>query len=183
MKNAKTRIAVAATILGLGGLAGIALNASSQTSAPVAVKPLVRTKVIRQTVHVTKHIKPKHPAVGGTPGAPYRSTSTTTEPIGGVTTAASSTGSAPASSSPAPVTTSSSGAAAAPSPSPESAPVVTHTSGSHAGSGSSGGGAVAPVVTHTSGTSAGSGHSPSSPVVTHTSGTGGGEHEGGDKGD
>ncbi|MFP5388454.1 MAG: hypothetical protein ACLGG5_04055, partial [Thermoleophilia bacterium] len=63
---------MAATILGLGGLAGIALNAGSHTSTPAAVKPLVRTKVIRQTVHVTKHIKPKHPAAGGTPGAPQR---------------------------------------------------------------------------------------------------------------
>jgi hypothetical protein len=193
VKNVKTRVAAAATILGLGGLAGIALNAGGRASAPVGVKPLVRTKVIHQTVHVTKHIKPKHPAAGGTPGSPYRITSTTSEPIGGVTTAASSNGSPPAASSPAPVTTSSSGAAAAPNPGPshESAPVVTHTSGSHsgsAGSGGSGGGTSAPVVTHTSGggASAGSGQSPGNPVVTHTSGAGGGgggEHEGGDKGD
>lgn len=134
MKNAKTRIAAAATILGLGGLAGVALNAGKQAAPPAAVKPLVRTKVIRQTVHVTKHIKPKHPAAGGTPGSPYRTSQTTTEPIGGVTTASSSTGSAPSpSSTAAPVTTSSSGAAAAPSPSPESAPVVTHTSGAGGG--------------------------------------------------
>jgi hypothetical protein len=163
VKNTRTRVAAAATILGLGGLAGVALNAGSKTSTPVGVKPLVRTKVIRQTVHVTKHIKPKRPAAGGTPGSPYRSTSTTTEPVGGVTTASSSTGSAPPSSSPAPVTTSSSGAAA-PAPSSESAPVVTHTSGSSAGSG---GGTSAPVVTHTSGAGGG----------------GGGEREGGDKGD
>jgi hypothetical protein len=161
VKNAKTRVAAAATILGLGGLAGVALNAGSQTSPPAAVKPVVRTKVIRQTVHVTKHVKPKHPAAGGTPGTPYRTTHTTTEPVGGVTTAASSTGSAPSSSTPAPVTTSTSGAAATPSPSTESAPVVTHTSGSPAGSGGSGG-TGAPVVTHTSG-----------------AGGGGGEHEGG----
>lgn len=164
MKNAKTRVAAAATILGLGGLAGIALNAGNQAAPPAAVKPLVRTKVIRQTVHVTKHIKPKHPAVGGTPGSPYRTTSTTTEPIGGVTTGASSTGSAAPTSSTAPVTTASSGAASSPGSTPESAPVVTHTSGA----------------------SAGSGHSPANPVVTHTSGGGGGgggEHEGGDRGD
>ena len=166
MKSTRTRVAAAATILGLGGLAGIALNAGNKVAPPAAVKPLVRTKVIRQTVHVTKHIKPKRPAAGGTPGSPYRTSQTVTEPVGGVTTAASSTGSSPPpSSTAAPVTTSSSGAAAAPSPSPESAPVVTHTSGSHAGSGGSGG-TVAPVVTHTSG-----------------AGGGGEEHEGGDRGD
>ena len=65
MKNLKTRIAAAATILGLGGLTGVALNAGAQKSPPVAEKPLVRTKVIRRTVHVTKHANPKHPVGAG----------------------------------------------------------------------------------------------------------------------
>ena len=65
VKSMKTRIAAAATILGLGGLAGLALSAGRQKpSQPVAAKPLVRTKVIRRTIHVTKHAKPKQPAGG-----------------------------------------------------------------------------------------------------------------------
>ena len=68
VKNLKTRVAAAATIVGLGGLTGIALSAGSQKSAPVAVKPLVRTKVIRRTIHVTKHVKPKHPMGAGAAG-------------------------------------------------------------------------------------------------------------------
>ena len=73
VKNVKTRVAAAATIVGLGGLTGLALSAGSQKSAPVAVKPLVRTKVIRRTIHVTKHVKPKHPvgAGAGITGAGY----------------------------------------------------------------------------------------------------------------
>ena len=65
MKNMKTRVAAAATIVGLGGLTGLALSAGSQKSAPIAAKPLVRTKVIRRTIHVTKHVKPKHPVGAG----------------------------------------------------------------------------------------------------------------------
>ncbi len=65
MKNLKTRIAAGATIVGLGGLTGLALSAGHQKSAPIAAKPLVRTKVIRRTIHVTKHVKPKHPVGAG----------------------------------------------------------------------------------------------------------------------
>jgi hypothetical protein len=55
VKNVKTRIAAGIAIFGLGGLAGLALSAGNQgVSQPVADKPLVRTKVIRRTVHVTK---------------------------------------------------------------------------------------------------------------------------------
>ena len=68
MKSLKTRIAAIATVVGLGGLTGLALSAGSQKSAPVAVKPLVRTKVIRRTIHVTKHAKPKHPMSAGAAG-------------------------------------------------------------------------------------------------------------------
>jgi hypothetical protein len=69
----KTRIAATATVLGLGGIAGFALgqnhNQAPQTS--VADKPAVHTKVIRRTIHVTRHAKPNHPApaAGGAAGA------------------------------------------------------------------------------------------------------------------
>ena len=76
MKNLKTRIAAAATILGLGGLTGVALNAGAQKSPPVAEKPLVRTKVIRRTVHVTKHANPKHPVGAGGGCRPDEASST-----------------------------------------------------------------------------------------------------------
>ena len=62
MKNAKAKVATGATVVLLGGLAGLALSqGSSAPSKPVADKPIVHTKVIRRTVHVTKHAKPKHP--------------------------------------------------------------------------------------------------------------------------
>jgi hypothetical protein len=133
VKNFKTRIAAGATILGLGGLTGLALSAGHQkASQPVAAKPLVRTKVIVRTIHVIKHIKPKHP-VGASPaaGAAHGGAAGGTSGAG-VATGSSSTGSVPSSSS---------------------APVVTHTSGSHGG-GSSG----SPVVTHTSGGGGGGEH-------------------------
>lgn len=129
MKSIKTRIAAGATILGLGGLTGLALSASHQkASQPVAAKPLVRTKVIRQTIHVVKHIKPKHP-VGGPPvaSAAFGAAAGAAGGTGGgsVATGSSSVGSAPTSSG--------------------SAPVVTHTSGG------GGGGKGGAVVTHASG--------------------------------
>lgn len=117
MKRIKTRIAAAATIVGLAGLAGVALNAGQQgASQSVAAKPLVRTKVIRRTVHVTKHAKPKHPVPAASPA-----------------------GASPASSGSAPIATGSSGGASA-------EPVTTSTSGSGeapittASSGAGGGG-------------------------------------------
>ena len=61
MKSLKTRVAAIGAIVGLGGLAGLALSAGNQRSALVGSKPLVHTKVIRRTIHVTKHVKPKHP--------------------------------------------------------------------------------------------------------------------------
>ena len=66
MKSLKTRIAAGATVVGLGGLAGVALSAGQQNPAStVAEKPLVRTKGGRRTSHGTKHAKTKHPAAGG----------------------------------------------------------------------------------------------------------------------
>ncbi len=70
--NTKIKLATGATVVALGGLTGLALGEGGRTeSKAVAEKPVVRTKVIRQTVHVTKHAKPKHPAAaaGGRAGA------------------------------------------------------------------------------------------------------------------
>jgi hypothetical protein len=128
VKRIKSRVAVAATVVGLGGLAGVALNAGQQSaSQPVAAKPLVRTKVIRRTVHVTKHAKPRHPAVTVPPaGASSASAPVTTRSSGGaseepVTTSTSSTGTQE------PVTTATSGAG--------EAPITTSTSGAGEGGG------------------------------------------------
>lgn len=112
MKSSKVKVATGVTILGLGGLAGLALSAGPQASKPVAVKPLVRTKVIRRTIHVTKHAKPRHP-VGAAPlggHAAVASYGGGSSGEAGTTTGSSSVGSAPASSYEAtPVTTSTSG--------------------------------------------------------------------------
>lgn len=109
MKSTRTRIAVGATIVGLGGLAGLAVSADRQKPAqPVATKPLVRTRVIRRTTRVTKHAKPK--ASAGAAAAPVASYAA-----------------APTPAYSAPVTTSSSGASAA--------PVTTSASGAGGGGG------------------------------------------------
>ncbi len=132
MKNLKTRIAATATVVGLGGLAGVALSAGGQKASTLASKPQVRTQVVRRTVHVTKHAKPKHPvATGGAgyAGSPGHGAS--------ATTGASSTGSGSSSSG--------------------SSPVTTSTSGSEAGSGGGGG---TPVTTAPSGTGSTGGGEP-----------------------
>ncbi|HET8955367.1 MAG TPA: hypothetical protein VFN18_06895 [Solirubrobacterales bacterium] len=156
MKNAKAKVATGATVVLLGGLTGLALSQGSSTpSKQVADKPIVHTKVIRRTVHVTKHAKPKHPPAG----APV-------EPAA----AGSASGGAY-------IATGSSGAGES-----ESAPVYTGSSGSGSGSetapvstGSSGGGSEsAPVATATSGAGGGGGEVESEDVS-----GGGGEHEGG----
>ena len=90
--NTKIKLATGATVVALGGLAGLALGEGGRTeSKAVAEKPLVRTKVIRQTVHVTKHAKPKHPAAaaGGSAGAAAGASGA----AGSASTGASSTGS------------------------------------------------------------------------------------------
>jgi hypothetical protein len=180
VKSIKTRIAAGATILGLGGLTGLALSAGHQkASQPLAAKPLVRTKVVHRTVHVTKHAKPKNPPAGG--AAPQGVSGYAAPEAAVATTGSSSAGSSSYSPESAPVT-STSGSSSAPSGS--SSPVVTHTSGSSAGSE----GSSHPVVTHTSGASAGSGSGGSAPVSTGASGGGGAggggesDHEGGDGG-
>jgi hypothetical protein len=117
VKSTKTRIAAVATILGLGGLTGIALSAGGQKADPLAAKPLVRTKVIHRTVKVTKHVKPKHPVAAG--GAGYASAAGSSDGTAPVTTASSGTGA----SEPAPVTTATSGTGG------EATPVTTAASG------------------------------------------------------
>jgi len=144
VKSMKTRIAAGATIVALGGLTGLALSAGQhKASPPVATKPLIRTKVIRRTIHVTKHAKPKHP-VGASPGVASSSGGGSGSSVS-ATTGSSSVGSSSAYE--APVTTSTSGASATSGSSSE--PVVTATSG--------GGGSSAPVTTATSGGGGGGG--------------------------
>lgn len=167
MKNTRAKVTTWATVVLLGGLGGLALSQGSKApSAPVAGKPVVRTKVVRRTIHVTRHAKPKHPPAA----APL-------EPAGAgasragvpVVTGSSSTGATEA----APVTAGSSGS----SPTTESAPFSTGASSTGTGAGS------APVSTGTSSTGGGEG----APVSTGSSGAGGGggeiEHEGGGGGD
>lgn len=156
MKNIKTKIATGVTVIFLGGLAGVALSQGGKApSKEVAdVKPVVHTKVIRRTIHVTKHAKPKHPAAA----APV-------EPKGAPLVTGSSGGSESA-----PVTTSSSGAGTG----SESAPVTTGSSST--------GSESAPVTTGSSG--AGSESAPVTTGSSGAAGGGGGEveHEGGDGG-
>lgn len=171
MTRLKTRIAAAATVVGLGGIAGLALGQGHQQASPektVADKPVVHTKVIKRTIHVTKHAKPKHPrATAGVGGAAYAegggAPAVPSAPAA-VATGSSSTGAATEGStySAEPVTTSTSGAAAVESES-SAAPVTTSTSGAAAGPAGESGGAA--VTTSTSG-----------------GGGGGGESEGGDGG-
>jgi hypothetical protein len=115
VKNLKAKIAAGATVVLLGGLGGLALSQGEKTpSKPVADKPLVRTKVIRRTVHVTKHAKPKHPPAA----APV-------EPVAAAPVATGSSGTG----EPVPVSTGSSGTGA------EAAPVTTGSSGGGGGGG------------------------------------------------
>ncbi len=136
MKNTKAKIATGATVLLLGGLGGLALSQgnSKGPSKPVADKPIVHTKVIRRTVHVTKHAKPKHPAAGA-PVEPASGTSSSSAPVVTGSSGASATGAPPVSTG-----SSSTGT--------ETAPVTT---------GSSGGGEATPVVTSSSGSGGGGG--------------------------
>lgn len=155
MKNIKTKVATGATVVFLGGLTGLALSQGGKApSKPVADKPVVHTKVIRRTIHVTKHAKPKHPPVA----APVEPGSAGSAPVvtgssGTGETAPVTTGSSGSSGESAPVTTGSSGTGSEPA-----APVTTGSSGA--------GGGGAPVTTGSSGGGAG----------------GGGESDGGDGG-
>lgn len=108
MNKTRIRIAAAATVVALGGLAGLALSdGHKQASTTVAAKPAVHTKVIRRTIHVTKHAKPKHPAPGGSASGASTGSSAYGESSGSAVTGASSTGASATEASP--VTTATSG--------------------------------------------------------------------------
>lgn len=133
MKNLKAKAAAGTTVVLLGGLGGLALSQGNKApSKSVADKPVVHTKVIRRTIHVTKHAKPKHPPAA----APVEPASAGASGAGApVVTGSSGAGATEA----APVTTGSSGTGGGESP-----PVTTGASGA----GGSGG---APVTTGASG--------------------------------
>jgi hypothetical protein len=64
VSETRTKIAAGATLLALGGLAGVALSAESSPATGAAAKTAaapveVRTQVIRRTVHVIRREKPK----------------------------------------------------------------------------------------------------------------------------
>lgn len=121
MKNAKAKFAAAITVVALGGFTGLALSqGGAPPSQAVADKPAIRTKVIRRTIHVTKHAKPKNPPAAA-PVVPGASAGASGAPV---VTSSSGGGSG----EPIPVTTSSSGSG-------ESAPVTTSSSGSGGGGG------------------------------------------------
>ena len=82
MNSTSVRIATAATVFGLGGLAGLALGEGRRQSAStVAATPAVHTKVVHRTIHVTKHAKPKHPAIRR-PASGQKAIATGTGPSG-----------------------------------------------------------------------------------------------------
>ena len=61
MKNLKPKVAAAITVAGLGGLTGLALSQDGNgVGGQSADGPVVRPEVIRRTVHVSEHPKPRH---------------------------------------------------------------------------------------------------------------------------
>jgi hypothetical protein len=116
VKNVKAKLAAVATVVALGGFTGLALSQGGNApTKAVADKPAVHTKVIRRTIHVTKHAKPKHPPASA-PVVPAAASASGSS----VTTGSSGSGES------VPVTTSSSGSG-------ESPPVTTSSSGSGGG--------------------------------------------------
>ncbi len=110
MRNIRSRIAVAATVLALGGLAGLALSADRQKApSTVATDPLVRTKVIHRTIHITRHAKPRNPAAASAPPAPETSPVAASSYSAEAPSATTSTSGAGSYSEAAPVTTATSG--------------------------------------------------------------------------
>jgi len=150
VKNVKAKVAAGATVIALGGLTGLALSQGGKApSAPIADKPIVHTKVIRRTVHVTKHAQPKQPPAAA-PVEPAGIASTASAPVTTGSSGAAegseltpvSTGSSSAGTETEAVTTGSSGTRA------ETAPVSTGSSGGggggeieHESEGGGGGGA------------------------------------------
>ena len=68
IKPNRTHLAAGGTILALGALTAVAIGAqgeSSSSAAKNATTAEVRTVVVKRTVRVTKHRKPKNAAAGG----------------------------------------------------------------------------------------------------------------------
>ncbi|MDP4672714.1 MAG: hypothetical protein NWS55_03730, partial [Solirubrobacteraceae bacterium] len=68
IKPNRTHLAAGGTILALGALTAVAIGAQSGTSSSAAQKATaaeVRTVVVKRTVKVTKHRKPKNATAGG----------------------------------------------------------------------------------------------------------------------
>jgi hypothetical protein len=156
VNNVKAKVAAGATVLALGGLTGLAVSQGGKApSKPVADKPIVRTKVIRRTIHVTEHAKPKHPPAGAPVEPAAASATAVTGSSGAGESAPVSTGASNTGTETGAVTTGSSGTGTEP------APVSTGSSGT--------GGEVAPVSTGSSGAGGGGGGE-----VEHGDGGGGG---------
>lgn len=70
MKSTRVKIATAASLLALGGLAGVAISSSTsnETEQVAAVKPKVKTKVIRKTIRKTKKAPAATAAAGSGTG-------------------------------------------------------------------------------------------------------------------
>lgn len=63
MRPTPIQIAAGFALLGAGGVAGAALPVAAQRPTPVAAAPApveVRTQVLRRTVRVVRHERPKH---------------------------------------------------------------------------------------------------------------------------
>jgi hypothetical protein len=122
MNDWRTKTAVLAVVLGLGGLGGYAMSANRRAAVRVNTPAVPTTQVIRRTVHK----KPKHKrSAGSTPGA-TAARSLTSAPV--------SSGSSGSSSSAPPVSTGSSGSGGG------GGAVHTGSSGSGGGGESDGGG-------------------------------------------
>jgi hypothetical protein len=123
MNDWRTKIAVLAVVLGLGGLGGYAMSENRRAADQAATTPAVpTTQVIRRTVHK----KPKHKrSAGSSPGA-TAARSLTSTPV--------SSGSSGSSSSSPPVSTGTSGSGGG------GGAVHTGSSGSGGGGESEGGG-------------------------------------------
>lgn len=122
MNDWRTKIAVLAVVLGLGGLGGYAMSANRRAADRVNTPVVPATQVIRRTVHK----KPKHRrSAGSTPGATA---------AGSLTSAPVSSGSSGSSSSSPPVSTGTSGSGGG------GGAVHTGSSGSGGGGGESEGG-------------------------------------------
>jgi hypothetical protein len=69
MGSITTKIAAGTTLAALGGLAGMAVRPEHAATADPAAAPVeVRTQVIRRTVRIVRHERPRHRAHRTAPG-------------------------------------------------------------------------------------------------------------------